>query len=44
MDFQIRVGIDVGCKVHRVAISDSHGSILEELDISHTSVGGQIRS
>jgi len=39
MDPQIRVGIDVGCKAHRVAISDPHGSILEEFDISHTGAG-----
>ena len=39
IDPQIRVGIDVGCKAHRVAISDSDGSILEEFDISHTDAG-----
>ncbi len=39
MDPQIRVGIDVGCKAHRVGIADPRGSILEEFDISHTNAG-----
>ena len=39
MDPQIRVGIDVGCKAHRVGIADPKGSILEEFDISHTGAG-----
>ncbi len=39
MDPQIRVGIDVGCKTHRVGIADPNGSILEEFDISHTDAG-----
>jgi len=39
MDPQIRVGIDVGCKAHRVGISKPDGSILEEFDISHTDAG-----
>jgi ribulose kinase len=39
MDPQIRVGIDVGCKAHRVGIADPKGSILEEFDISHTNAG-----
>ena len=39
MDPQIRVGIDVGCKAHRVGIADPRGSILEEFDISHTGDG-----
>jgi len=41
MDSQIRVGIDVGCKAHRVGIADPKGSILEEFDISHTNAGFQ---
>jgi len=41
MDPQIRVGIDVGCKAHRVGIADPKGSILEEFDISHTNAGFQ---
>ena len=39
MDPQIRVGIDVGCKAHRVGIADADGKILEEFDISHTDAG-----
>jgi len=35
MDPQVRVGIDVGCKAHRVGIADPKGSILEEFDISY---------
>lgn len=41
MDPQIRVGIDVGCKAHRVGIADADGKILEEFDISHTDAGFQ---
>jgi hypothetical protein len=32
----IRVGIDVGCKAHRVGIASPDGAILDEFDISHT--------
>ncbi|MCK4391687.1 transposase, partial [Candidatus Bipolaricaulota bacterium] len=39
IDPQIRVGIDVGCKAHRVGIANPDGKILEEFDISHTDVG-----
>jgi len=35
------VGIDVGCKSHRVGIARPNGSILEEFDISHTDAGFQ---
>ena len=41
IDPRIRVGIDVGCKAHRVAIANLKGSILEECDISHTDAGFQ---
>ena len=40
-DPQIRVGIDVGCKAHRVGIANTTGKILEEFDISHTDAGFQ---
>ncbi|MBE0634565.1 hypothetical protein IH601_01010, partial [Candidatus Bipolaricaulota bacterium] len=30
------IGIDVGCKAHRIGIATPDGSILEEFDISHT--------
>ena len=39
VDPQIRVGIDVGCKAHRVGIANPDGKILEEFDISHTDAG-----
>ncbi len=35
------VGIDVGCKSHRVGIARPNGLILEEFDISHTDAGFQ---
>jgi len=41
MDPQIRVGIDVGCKAHRVGIANPDGKIMEEFDISHTDAGFQ---
>jgi len=41
IDPQIRVGIDVGCKAHRVGIANPAGKILEEFDISHTDAGFQ---
>jgi transposase len=41
IDPQIHVGIDVGCKAHRVGIADPDGKILEEFDISHTDAGFQ---
>jgi len=39
IDQEIRVGIDVGCKAHRVGIANTTGKILEEFDISHTDAG-----
>ncbi len=41
IDPQIRVGIDVGCKAHRVGIANPDGKIMEEFDISHTDAGFQ---
>ena len=41
MESHLCVGIDVGCKAHRVGIATPDGSILEEFDISHTDVGFQ---
>ena len=35
------VGIDVGCKAHRIAIARPNGSLLEEFDISHSDAGFQ---
>jgi len=41
MEPHLCVGIDVGCKAHRVGIARPDGSILEEFDISHNDVGFQ---
>lgn len=35
------VGIDVGCKAHRVGIARPNGLVLEEFDISHSDAGFQ---
>jgi len=34
MEPHLCVGIDVGCRAHRVGIAHPNGSILEEFDIS----------
>jgi len=36
---EVRVGIDVGCRQHRVAIGDGAGRVLEEFDAAHTRAG-----
>ena len=41
MEPRLCVGIDAGCKAHRVGIAHPDGSILEEFDISHNDVGFQ---
>jgi len=41
MNPHLCIGIDVGCKAHRVGIATPDGSILEEFDISHTDAGFQ---
>jgi transposase len=41
MEPHLCIGIDVGCKAHRVGIATPDGSILEEFDISHTDAGFQ---
>ena len=41
IDQELHVGIDVGCKAHRVGIADPDGKIMEEFDISHTDAGFQ---
>ena len=35
----LRVGIDVGCKRHRVGIAANDGEVLEEFELSHDQVG-----
>lgn len=39
VDPKIRVGVDVGCKAHRVGIAGPDGSILEEFGIPHSQEG-----
>ena len=39
MDPQIRVGVDVGCKTHQVAIAGPEGPILDEFAIPHAQEG-----
>jgi len=39
MQLHLCVGIDVGCRAHRVGIARPDGSILEEFDISHSDAG-----
>ena len=41
VDPEIRVGIDVGCRFHRVGIAGPDGTILEEFDIPHSQEGFQ---
>jgi len=41
MERHLCVGIDVGCKAHRVAIARPDGSILDEFDILHSNAGFQ---
>jgi len=41
MDPHLCVGVDVGCRSHRVGIALPDGSILEEFDISHSDAGFQ---
>jgi len=39
MEACIRVGVDVGCRAHRVGVAGPDGALLEEFDISHTREG-----
>ena len=39
MDPHLCVGVDVGCKAHRVGIADPDGQILEEFDVPHCGEG-----
>ena len=41
VDPEIRVGVDVGCRFHRVGIAGSDGTILEEFDVPHNQEGFQ---
>jgi len=39
VDPEIRVGVDVGCRFHRVGIAGSDGTILEEFNVPHNQEG-----
>jgi len=39
MKERLSVGIDVGCRQHRVAVARSNGDILQEFSIPHTASG-----
>lgn len=39
MESELQVAIDVGSRVHRVAVGDSAGNILDQFDIHHTGCG-----
>ena len=36
---EIRVGIDIGSRCHRVAMAAPDGRVLEEFDLAHTGAG-----
>ncbi len=36
MESELQVAIDVGCRVHRVAVGDTEGHILDQFDVQHT--------
>ena len=35
----IRMSIDVGCHIHRVAVGLSNGQLLDEFDVKHAALG-----
>lgn len=39
MESELQVAIDVGCRVHRVAVGDADGHILDQFDVHHTARG-----
>ena len=39
MGSELHVGIDVGCRRHRIAVGDSEGHIVDEFDVSHDGPG-----
>ncbi len=45
MTEQLRVAIDVGCALHRVAVGMPDGRVLDEFDVSHSAARarGQVR-
>ena len=39
MESELQVAIDVGSRVHRVAVGDANGHILDQFDVQHTAHG-----
>jgi transposase len=39
MESELQVAIDVGSRVHRVAVGDANGNILDQFDVHHTARG-----
>jgi hypothetical protein len=39
METELQVAIDVGMRVHRVAVGDVGGQILDQFDVDHTACG-----
>lgn len=39
MESELQVAIDIGCRVHRVAVGDADGHILDQFDVHHTARG-----
>jgi len=39
MESELQVAIDVGSRVHRVAVGDADGHILDQFDVHHTALG-----
>lgn len=39
MESELQVAIDVGSRVHRVAVGDADGHVLDQFDVHHTALG-----
>jgi hypothetical protein len=39
MESELQVAIDIGSRVHRVAVGDADGHILDQFDVRHTARG-----
>lgn len=39
METELQVAIDIGSRVHRVAVGDAHGHLLDQFDLHHTGRG-----
>lgn len=38
-DLELHVAIDIGCRVHRVAVGDADGHLMDQFDVHHTARG-----